>query len=256
MKDFQTVRVERGKETKGWNWLIVQKKKKKHPDKDTQVKYRDEESRGTEETQYLFLFVPKRGTWMWQSPYPNISCIYKSWLVFAAHLTLTPFITPVPDSPSSSSFILCLLSTSSLSIRSFLPLSLSLSVLLTQHLALQLKSSVLSPDREPISITKSLRCEGLRGSRLNRSSLPDTDLSSSYSTRHPRKKRTNLEQRDALARRSSRWNSWRRTQACDGSLFHIKHGASGHLLERTQENWKRYVGIWHNSGQKTEVVQF
>lgn len=60
--------------------------------------------------------------------------------------------------------------------------------------SLHLFSQVFHPlllDREPISITKSLLCEPLWASQITPSTLPDTDLSSSYCTCHLQR-RTNL----------------------------------------------------------------
>lgn len=177
-------------DTKGETDSVSKKRKKKDPDKDTQVKQRWEKC--------SILSIPKIGTWVRQSPYPNI---YGLRLVFSTHLILNPFITTVCDSHSNS-FILRLLST--LYHLSVLPCLCWLSILFTA------KSSLLLPDREPISITKGLLCEGPWGSQLTRASLPDTDLSSSYCMCH-RQKRTNLNKGDTLACHSSRRNSWKWT---------------------------------------------
>lgn len=87
---------------------------------------------------------------------------------------------------------------------------------LTQHL---FSSWVffLSLDREQISITKSLLCEGLWRLQHVRLSLPDTDLSSGFCVCHLHREKY------MLAQNSSGSNTWRRVIENHGSLDHIKY---------------------------------
>lgn len=95
----------------------------------------------------FILSTPKRGTSVRQSPDLNIIFIYRSWLVFSAHL-------PLPKLSLKFSTLLLLSTLHHLS--SLLSLCWC-SILLTAD------PSFSVPDREPISVAESLLCEGLWG---------------------------------------------------------------------------------------------